>query len=318
MRISVVVPSFRRPAPLSRCLAALALQERAPDEVLVAVRAGDAATIDAMRASELATVRTVDVMPAGVLAAMRAGAGAATGDVIAFTDDDAVPRQDWVRRLEDHFAEPTVGAVGGRDVIPGETGIETTDVGRITSWGRLVGNQHLAVGRARYVDVLKGVNIAFRRAALALPCDVRGRGAQVHWEIPTCAWARARGWEVVFDPAVVVDHMPAPRPSGDTRGGSAGDVRDAAFNLVFAIASSYPQMAWRRALYGLLVGDRMTPGVLRGAAAAARGQREIGRLAPAALLGQTQALVALARGRRQRMLPLESGGPHDAAAPTPS
>jgi glycosyltransferase involved in cell wall biosynthesis len=305
MRVSVVVPSFRRPASLSRCLAALARQERAPDEVLVAVRSDDAATICAVRAAKLDVARTVQVVTPGVLAAMQAGAGAATGDVIAFTDDDAAPRPDWLRRLEDHFAEPAVGAVGGRDVLANEIDNETTDVGRITSWGRLVGNQHLAIGRARPVDVLKGVNVAFRRPALALPHELRGRGSHVHWEIPTCAWARARGWRVIFDPAVVVDHIPAPRPAGDKRAGCAGDVRDASFNLVIGIASFRPELVWRRALYGLLLGDRMTPGLLRGAVGAARGEIDVARVTPAALLGQAQALLAFARGQRQLMVPVD-------------
>jgi glycosyltransferase involved in cell wall biosynthesis len=307
LRVSVVVPSYRRPESLARCLDGLARQDRAPDEVLVVARSDDDATHAVVHATRSHLIRSVDVTTPGALAAMRAGAGAATGDVIAFTDDDAVPRRDWVQRLEDLVAEPAVGAVGGRDVIPGETHRETADVGRITSWGRLVGNQHLAIGLARPVDVLKGVNIALRRAALALPCDVRGRGTQMHWEIAVCAWARARGWEVVFDPAVIVDHVPAPRPSGDKRAGGAADVRDASFNLVFAIATFYPALTWRRAVYGVLVGDRMTPGVLRAVVGAVRGEREVSRVAPAAVRGQAEALLALARGQRQRMVAVDPG-----------
>jgi glycosyltransferase involved in cell wall biosynthesis len=313
-RISVVVPSYRRPESLARCLDGLAGQDRSPDEVLVVARADDWTTLDVLRACGRLKVQTVQVRTPGVLAAMRAGAGTATGDVVAFTDDDAVPRRDWVRRLHDHFAEPAVGAVGGRDVIPDDFHAETPEVGLITSWGRLVGNQHLAIGRARSVDVLKGVNLAVRRAALALPFDLRGRGAQVHWEVAVCAWARARGWEVVFDPAVVVDHIPAPRPAGDKRSGCATDVRAAAFNLVFAIATFYPELAWRRALYGLLVGDRMTPGLLRALVGAATREREVTRVTPASVYGQIEALVAFARGERQRMVPVDPAGA-DGVAP---
>jgi glycosyltransferase involved in cell wall biosynthesis len=314
-RLSVVVPSFRRAEPLARCLDGLARQDRPPDEVLIIARDDDAATLDVVRAAERLPVQTVEVLGPGLLSAMHAGVEAATGDVIAFTDDDAVPRPDWVRRLGDHFAEPAVGAVGGRDVIPGHVGGETPDVGRITRWGRLVGNQHLGIGPARPVDVLKGVNVAFRRAALALPYDLRGRGAQVHWEVSMCAWARARGWQVVFDPALVVDHLPAPRPSGDHRVPDPRDVRAASFNLVFAIATFYPASAWRRALYGLLVGDRMTPGVLRAVVATVRDEDHVRRIAPAAVRGQVEALVALARGHRQRMVPVDQaraarGRPH--------
>jgi SAM-dependent methyltransferase/glycosyltransferase involved in cell wall biosynthesis len=306
IRLSVVVPSYGRPGSLARCLDGLARQDSPPHEVLVVARPDDAATLDVVRASALSAVRTEEVAAPGLLAAMHVGAAAATGDVVAFTDDDAIPHADWVRRLLDHFAEPSVGAVGGRDVIPGEIDGETSDVGRITSWGRLVGNHHLAMGPAQAVDVLKGVNMAFRRAALALPCDLRGRGTQIHSEIPMCAWARTGGWRVVFDPAVVVDHLPAPRPTGDDRARRTRDVCDAAFNLVLGIGTFYPRLAWRRAAFGLLVGDRMTPGLLRAVVGTARGERDVVRLAPAALRGQTEALVALARGHRQRMVPVDA------------
>jgi hypothetical protein len=81
-------------------------------------------------------------------------------------------------------------------------------------------------------------------------------------------------------------------------------VRDASFNLVFGIVSSYPELALRRATYGLLAGDGLTPGLVRTAVAAARRERDVVRIAPAALLGQTAALLAVARGRRQRMVPV--------------
>ena len=231
MRLSVVVPTFQRPASLVHCLHGLACQARALDEILVVVRAGDAATHAVLRAAS-PPVRSVEVATPGLLAAMRAGAQAAAGDVIAFTDDDAVARPDWAQRLEDHFADPVVGAVGGRDLIAAETHGETGDVGRITGWGKLVGNQHLAVGSVRSVDVLKGVNMAFRRSALALPDHLRGRGSQVHSEIPMCAWTRSHGWRVVFDPELVIDHAPAPRTAGDERARRAEDIRDSSFNLV--------------------------------------------------------------------------------------
>jgi len=289
----------------------MARQTRPLDEIFVVARADDAATHDLLR-SALAPVRAVEVTEAGLLAAMQAGLAATAGDVIAFTDDDAVVRRDWAQRLEVHFADESVGAVGGRDLIAAETDGETADVGRITPWGKLVGNQHLAVGPARPVEVLKGVNMAFRRAALALPQGLRGRGSQTHSEISMCAWARSHGWRVVFDPALVVDHAPAPRLAGDRRERRARDVRDGSYNLVFGIVSSYPELALRRAAYGLLAGDRLTPGLARTAVAVARRERDVVRIAPAALLGQVAALTALARGRRQRMVPAA-----DASAVTP-
>ena len=44
--ISVVIPSYRRPSDLRRCLGALTLQTRAADEVVVVLHGDDAETVD--------------------------------------------------------------------------------------------------------------------------------------------------------------------------------------------------------------------------------------------------------------------------------
>ena len=44
MKITVLVPTYRRPQDLARCLAALQKQERVPDEVVVVARPDDEAT----------------------------------------------------------------------------------------------------------------------------------------------------------------------------------------------------------------------------------------------------------------------------------
>ncbi|WP_455777492.1 glycosyltransferase family 2 protein, partial [Burkholderia stabilis] len=44
MKISVLVPTYRRPADLARCLLALQRQHRLPDEVIVVARPEDDAT----------------------------------------------------------------------------------------------------------------------------------------------------------------------------------------------------------------------------------------------------------------------------------
>ena len=41
----------------------------------------------------------------------------------------------------------------------------------VTYWGRLIGNHHIGVGHARYVDCLKGVNCIGTTYAALLPCQ---------------------------------------------------------------------------------------------------------------------------------------------------
>jgi cellulose synthase/poly-beta-1,6-N-acetylglucosamine synthase-like glycosyltransferase len=104
-----------------------------------------------------ANVRSV-VREPGVLAALNAGVDAARGDVIVFLDDDAGPRPEWLLTLCRHFDDPQVGAAGGKDEIPNpsQSGPPTVDVGRVTRWGKVIGNHHLAAGPVREVENLKG------------------------------------------------------------------------------------------------------------------------------------------------------------------
>jgi glycosyltransferase involved in cell wall biosynthesis len=103
MRVSVVVPTFRRPALLDRCLGALARQDVGASsfEVVVADDEGSDATrtrVESLARRFPAPLRYVAVAgPHGPAAARNAGWRAATGEVVAFTDDDCVPEPSWLR-----------------------------------------------------------------------------------------------------------------------------------------------------------------------------------------------------------------------------
>jgi len=246
-------------------------------------------------------VRAVAVRARGVLAAMAAGAGVARHDLIGFLDDDVRPRPDWWRRIAAHFEDPIVGGAGGRDHQANATERQwrrsaTTDVGRVTRWGRLVGNHHLGEGEPRCVDVLKGANMVFRRASLALPVGLRGAGAEAHFEVATSLWARARGWTLIYDPAAVADHEPAERFDADQRGAPEHSATsDSAHNLVLGVVSQRPDLRVRRAIYGIAIGDRETIGVARAVAAVAARDRAIARRLAPSVAGQLAGLRAARR-----------------------
>lgn len=104
--VSVVVPTFKRPLLLARCLAALARQDIPRDryEVLVCDDAASAATrrqVEALRHEwqGLPSLRYLEVSgtrgPAG---ARNLGWRSAKAELIAFTDDDTIVHRDWLRR----------------------------------------------------------------------------------------------------------------------------------------------------------------------------------------------------------------------------
>ncbi len=281
-RVSVLVPSYRRPEALARCLAALAAQTRPADEVIVGMRTGDVATgavAESARAAGL-PVRVAEMARAGVVAAMQAALDAATGDVVALTDDDARPHPDWLAGLLAHFARsPAIGGVGGRDWQPWERG-DASPVGQVQWFGRMIGNHHLGHGPARDVHVLKGVNCAFRGALLrSVGFDerLRGDGAQVHWELGVCLPLRRAGWRIVYDPAVAVDHDIADRHGADSwhRGGFAeGPLADAVHNETVELLEGR-RLGWQVLFmaWALLVGSWDGPGVLQLLRLALRGHR---------------------------------------------
>ena len=153
MKISVVIPTWRRPGPLERCLGGLARQDRMPDEVILVVRRGDSETERVLESADAGSLNlnAVTVSEPGLVAALNRGLDAASGDAVAFTDDDTVARRDWLERIERHFAaDPRLGGVGGRDWLhppSGEPDQET--VGKVRWYGRTVGNHHLGVGAPR-------------------------------------------------------------------------------------------------------------------------------------------------------------------------
>jgi cellulose synthase/poly-beta-1,6-N-acetylglucosamine synthase-like glycosyltransferase len=303
MSISIVIASYRRPEHLGRCLRAIAAQEVLPDATVVVARKEDRETRRMLASFEALPVSEAVVEEPGVLAAMTAGVRATKSELVAFLDDDTRLARDWLAGVREHLQRPGVGGVCGRDIVMDEPGgALTSDVGRVTKWGKVIGNHHLGCGAARDVEVLKGANMAFRREALALPQSLRGSGAQAHWEVATSLWARAHGWKLVFDPSITVLHDAAPRFGADRRRPEGSAVADAAANLVFSLVSFRPELLWRRAAYGLLVGGHDAPGLARAAAALFQRDRDVLRRLVPSLQGQAYAVAALLRGYRLPMI----------------
>jgi cellulose synthase/poly-beta-1,6-N-acetylglucosamine synthase-like glycosyltransferase len=256
-------------------LAALKKQTRQIDEVIVTVRDTDTQTWEFLSTYNRDDIplQTVTVTVSGVVAAMNLGLNAATGDIIAFTDDDAAPHPDWLERMEAYFlTDVNIGAVGGRDWQYIGTQIKEPgsreDVGRLQWFGRVIGNHHLGVGNAREVDVLKGVNMGFRRSAiLGLRFDerMRGTGAQVHFELAFNLALRRRGWKIIFDPLVAVDHYPAVRFDEDKRDRFNSIAwSNAVHNETLALLEHFPPL--QRIIFmiwALLVGTREALGLVQ-------------------------------------------------------
>ena len=303
--VTVIIPTFRRPHQLSQCLLGVANQTRPPTETIVVSREDDEETRAYLSSDRVPLhPKQVIVTRPGVLEAMAAGLKSSKTPLVAFTDDDAIPRPDWLERLSSALADAHVGASGGRDLVGGPlaAGEALQDiVGLLTPWGRLRGNHHIGQGPVRDVNVLKAVNCMYRTQAAAIPSNLRGLGAQVHFEVGMSLWAQSRGWRIVYDPLTLVDHYPGPRFDRDSRSRPAKSaVRDAAYNLTFIIASFGTSLAIRRIVFALVVGDRSSPGLLRALVSLTRSdeRRVVFPRTRPALSGSLIAAFDIIRGRR--------------------
>lgn len=119
MKISTIIPSYNRPAALGRCLDSFARQSLSKSEFeIVVVDDGSQEPLDDVVAAHRKTldIRLIRQSNKGPASARNRGVAEASGEFIAFTDDDCQVDKDWlssfVSRLQD---EPHI-LLGGQTV----------------------------------------------------------------------------------------------------------------------------------------------------------------------------------------------------------
>jgi GT2 family glycosyltransferase len=122
--ISVVIPTYRRPDLLERCLFALNAQDLDPSlfEIRVVDDASSSETL--LQVERLSKQFRVPLtylanpIRSGPAAARNRGWRSAQGKIIAFTDDDTIPDVSWLRQGLAEMSRPGVIAVAGKVVVP--------------------------------------------------------------------------------------------------------------------------------------------------------------------------------------------------------
>ena len=116
---SVIVPTYRRPTQLVRCLEALSRLDypRGRYEVIVVDDGGSIAAADLTTAFHDRLRLVLLTQPHGGPAAARnLGAAHAEGELLLFTDDDCMPDPRWLQVLARRFVEAPERATGGHTV----------------------------------------------------------------------------------------------------------------------------------------------------------------------------------------------------------
>jgi cellulose synthase/poly-beta-1,6-N-acetylglucosamine synthase-like glycosyltransferase len=228
--ISVVVCTRDRPEALERCLTGLSDCEPSFETIVVdnAPASRPVADIAAKYGARYVLESVI-----GLSRARNAGLRSATGDVVAFVDDDAVPHGAWVSCLSELFRDPDVGAVGG-EIVP-STADPDPGAYRIVNRRRVKRADSYWFEIASFGGVGNGGNMSFRRKALLQVggFDERlGLGSTVPGFEDHDAFMRVveAGYTAVSDPDVIVSH--------DARG------RDSRQRVTAQYASALPYLVF--------------------------------------------------------------------------
>ena len=209
--ISVVIPVFNDAEMLRVCLAALAAQTRAADEVIVV---DNGSSDSSARVATECGARVVFEPLRGIFPATAAGFDAATGDIVARLDADSRPEPDWLERIESLLSTQNgLTAVTG----PGEF----YDANAALRWiGRVIyiGGYFWAIGILLGHPPLFGSNFAMPMAMwLRVRGTVNSRMREVHDDLDL-SYHLQPDMDVVYDVSLRVKISPRPFDSFATIG----------------------------------------------------------------------------------------------------
>ncbi len=155
-------------------------------------------------------VRCVRAATPGLSHARNAGLACARGEIIAFTDDDCYPRQDYLGALVEVFEDDRLGVVGGRtllhDASDARVGVKDLDT-------------PLDLGPRVFVPAgfIHGANMAVRREVLGAiggfdPLLGAGTSCMAGEDTEYIARAVWAGWRGRYDPRPIVAHHHGRKP----------------------------------------------------------------------------------------------------------
>ena len=189
-RISIVVCSYNG-APTIRDTMEGCARLAYPDFELIVVNDGSTDATPAI-VSEYPGARLVSTVNRGLSAARNTGWQMATGEIVAYIDDDAYPDPHWLHYLAYRFMTGDWVGVGGPNIAPPGDGLIADCVANAPG-----GPVQVLISDTE-AEHVPGCNMAFRREALAAidGFDVRYRAAGD--DVDVCWRLQARGGKIGF------------------------------------------------------------------------------------------------------------------------
>ncbi len=197
-RVSVVVCAYNAADTLEDCLTALARQTY-PDYEVILVNDGSRDNTGAVGRLH-ANVHVIDIPNGGLSAARNVGLGAATGEIVAYTDADTRPDRDWLTFLVQPFLNSDVVASGGPNVVPPDDPPIAQCIARAPG-----GPTHVLLDD-RIAEHVPGCNMAFRRDALLSIGGFNPIYLRAGDDVDVCWRLQAKGWKIGFASSALVWH----------------------------------------------------------------------------------------------------------------
>ena len=136
----------------------------------------------------------------GLSHARNVGLRAASGEIVAYLDDDAYPDPDWLRYLAAGFLGSTHVGIGGPNLPPPGDGLVAESVANAPG-----GPIHVLLSDQE-AEHIPGCNMAFRRDALLAIGGFDPQFRTAGDDVDVCWRLRERGGTLGFQPGAVVWH----------------------------------------------------------------------------------------------------------------
>jgi O-antigen biosynthesis protein len=196
-RISVVVCSYNGSRTIGECLEGLERLEYPDYEVIVV---DDGSTDETAALAGAYPVRLIRTENRGLSAARNTGMEAATGEIVAYIDDDAYPDPHWLTYLAATFRGTTHAGVGGPNLPPPGDGMIAEAVANAPG-----GPIHVLLSDTE-AEHIPGCNMAFRKNCLEAIGGFDPRFRVAGDDVDVCWRLQQQGWTLGFSPAAVVWH----------------------------------------------------------------------------------------------------------------
>jgi O-antigen biosynthesis protein len=200
-KISVVVSTFNGAATIRDTLAGLEHLDYPDFEVIVV---NDGSTDATPQIASEYRVRIITTRNQGLSAARNIGIRAATGEIVAFIDDDAYPDLHWLRFLALAFRDGAYVAVGGPNLPPPDDGWMADAVANAP------GGPNPVLLSDRVAEHIPGCNMAFRKEALEAIGGFDSIFRTAGDDVDVCWRLRDRGGVIGYAPGAVVWHHRRP------------------------------------------------------------------------------------------------------------